>query len=649
MCGILGHFAFDRPIGADVDELHGQIDSLRHRGPDDGAWWHDGAFFLAHRRLAIIDLGCGRQPMASADGRLVVTFNGEIYNYIELREELRAAGHTFRTDSDTEVLLNGYDHWGCGLPERLKGMFAFGIADRRRGELFLARDRFGEKPLMYVERDRSVTFASELRPLTRLTFVERHIDETALRGYLCLNYVPGDATLIKSIRRLPPGCWRLYGARGLIAAQRYWSCPAPSEGGATRRPDEAVEELEHLLDRSVRIALRSDVPVGVFLSSGIDSSLVAMSALRHGRLSQAYCLAMPDRSYSEWDGAARIADRLGIPIVKAVLEPGALNDFLEIVEHADDPLADSSALAVFTLAKQAALGNKVVIGGDGGDELFGGYLTYQATLWHELAIARLPAPVRRALASIAPRLRTRETKVSMSYKLWRFLRAADLPSNVAHFTWNGTWLPKQADELRGTTDVIHPDVLHDLAIRHALPERPTVEQLQRADIAEYLPNDILAKADRMSMAHGLEVRSPFLDPDIAAFAMSLPASMKATLTGRTKPILRRLARKLYGAAHARRVKQGFSIPIHSWLRGPARDLVLDLLAPESVARLEVIDPGCVQRVVRDHFERKASYGFELWGLMVLVAWYRSRIEPARAPTVAPPPRRLEIPCAVAHS
>jgi asparagine synthase (glutamine-hydrolysing) len=218
----------------------------------------------------------------------------------------------------------------------------------------------------------------------------------------------------------------------------------------------------------------------------------------------------------------------GIPIVKAVLEPSALHDFLEIVEHADDPLADSSALAVFTLAKQAALGNKVVIGGDGGDELFGGYLTYQATLWHELAIARLPAPVRRALASIAPRLRTRETKVSMSHATVAVPALPRLAVERGALHLNADWLPKQADELRGTTDVIHPDVLHDLAIRHALPERPTVGQLQRADIAEYLPNDILAKADRMSMAHGLEVRSPFLDPDIAAFAMSLPASMKAT-------------------------------------------------------------------------------------------------------------------------
>ena len=649
MCGILGHFAFDRSIGADLDELRGQINSLRHRGPDDGAWWQDGEFFLAHRRLSIIDLGLGRQPMASADGRLVVTFNGEIYNYIELREELRSAGYTFRTDSDTEVLLNGYDRWGTDLPARLRGMFAFAIADRLRRQLFLARDRFGEKPLMYVERDHSVTFASELRPLTGLTFVERHIDETALRGYLCLNYVPGEATLITSVRRVSPGSWRLYGARGLITTERYWSLPAPTNGASLRLHD-AVEELEHLLDRSVRIALRSDVPVGVFLSSGIDSSLVAMSALRHGRLSQAYCLTMPDRSYSEWDGAARTAERLGIPVTKVVLEPSALSDFIAIVEHADDPLADSSALAVFTLARQAALGNKVVIGGDGGDELFGGYLTYPATVWHELVIARLPAPIRRALASIAPLLRTRETKVSMSYKLSRFLRAADLPSNVAHFTWNGTWLPRQAAELRRPADGRRFDVLHDLAMRHALPERPTLEQLQRADIAEYLPNDILAKADRMSMAHGLEVRSPFLDPDIAAFAMSLPSSMKMTLTGRTKPILRSLAKKLYGGAHARRVKQGFSIPIHSWLRGPARDLVLDLLAPGSIERLEVIDPEIVQRVVRDHFERKSSYGFELWGLMVLVAWHRSRIARSKtAAAPAPPPQRLEIPCAVAPS
>ena len=446
---------------------------------------------------------------------------------------------------------------------------------------------------------------------------------------------------------MSPGSWRLYGARGLVAASRYWTVPAAEHDLSSLTDQQGAEQLEHLLDQSVRIALRSDVPVGVFLSSGIDSSLIAMSAVRFGRLSHAYCLAMADRSYSEWTGAARTAGRLGIPISKVVLEPAALSDFLAVAEHADDPLADSSALAVFTLAKHAARQNKVVVGGDGGDELFGGYLTYKATLWHALTLARLPSSVRTAITWLAGRVRVRDTKVSTSYKMWRFLRAADLPSNVAHFTWNGTWLPQEAAALIPADDMRAARVLHDLAACHSLPETPTLEQLQRADIADYLSNDILAKADRMSMAHGLEVRSPFLDPDLAAFALSLPSRLKVGRTGRTKRILRSLAKKPYGLEHANATKQGFSIPVHSWLRGPARDLVIDLLSPASIDRIGAIDSAAVQGVVRAHLEGRRSYGFEIWGLMVFVAWYRARIASPRISSAAgSSPDRVQIPCAV---
>jgi asparagine synthase (glutamine-hydrolysing) len=647
VCGILGQFAFDRSTENDIGELRGQINSLRHRGPDDGAWWHDGPFFFGHRRLSIIDIASGRQPMASNDGRLVVTFNGEIYNYLELREELRSYGYRFQTDSDTEVLLQGYRHWGTDMPAKLKGMFAFAIADRLRRQLFLARDRFGEKPLLYVDQKGAVTFASEMRPLAALTFVERELDQSALRAYLCLNYVPGDATMVKAIRRVSPGSWRLYGSRGLVAASRYWNLPAGEHNLSGLTDQQAVDQLEHLLDQSVRIALRSDVPVGVFLSSGIDSSLIAESALRFGRLSHAYCLSMGDRSYSEWTGAERTAGRLGIPISKVVLEPAALSDFLAVAEHADDPLADSSALAVYTLAKHAARQNKVVIGGDGGDELFGGYLTYKATLWHEVTLARLPLSVRTAIARLAGRVRVRDTKVATSYKVWRFLRAADLPSNVAHFTWNGTWLPREAAALTQADGASTARVLHDLAASHSLPGTPTLEQLQRADIADYLSNDILAKTDRMSMAHGLEVRSPFLDVDLAAFALSLPSRLKAGKTGRTKRILRSLAKKSYGPKHAYAAKQGFSIPIHSWLRGPARELMVDLLSPASIDRIEAIDSAAVQAVVQAHLEGRRQYGFEVWGLMVFVAWYRARMaNPRMLNPNGASPDRVEIPCTV---
>jgi asparagine synthase (glutamine-hydrolysing) len=640
MCGILGRFSFDGQSRS-VDTLRRLVATLAHRGPDGAAWWADGPFFFGHRRLAIIDLAQGTQPMATDDGSLVVTFNGEIYNYLELRRELQAHGHAFRTQSDTEVLLYGYRQWGSGLPARLKGMFAFALADRPRRQLFVARDRFGEKPLFYVEASGSVSFASELRTLAAWPGVDRSLDEQALSGYLCLNYVPGDETLIRSIRRVAPATWRLYGEAGLVTTGRYWEPPTGDDDRSALTEDEVIARLEPLLDRAVALTLRSDVPVGVFLSGGIDSALVSRSAVRSGRLSRAYCLAFDEDSYSEWGRAQETARQLGVPITKVVLSSRALEDFLPIVEHADDPLADSSALAVWTLARDASRSNKVVLGGDGGDELFGGYLTYQATLWHERVTSHLPRALRRALHRSASPLPTSERKVSGSYKLRRFLRAMELAPSIAHFTWNGTWLPDEAAMLASGAALKGGAraSLSRLVERHRLPSRPTLRELQGVDVSEYLPNDILAKADRMTMAHGLELRAPFLEPELADFALRLPARFKTGLSGQPKRILRVLAARTYGIAAANARKQGFSIPVHAWLRGPARDLMCDLLSTSSVREIGALDPEAVQRVLGDHLSGRRSYGFELWGLMVLVAWHRRRV--ATAPSIPPEDDGLE--------
>jgi asparagine synthase (glutamine-hydrolysing) len=650
MCGILGQFAGDGRLQS-IDALSRLVGTLAHRGPDGTAWWSDGPFFFGHRRLAIIDLQQGAQPMATDEGALVVTFNGEIYNYVELRRELQAFGHVFRTQSDTEVLLHGYRQWGTGMPARLKGMFAFALADRQRDELLLARDRFGEKPLFYTERPGGVSFASELRTLASMPDASRRLDRDALAAYLCLNYVPGEATLVSSIRRVAPASWRLYGRGGLMAAERYWSPPV---AGAHDQPalteDEVLGRLEPLLDHAVALTLRSDVPVGVFLSGGIDSALVSRSAVRSGRLSRAYCLDVEEIGYSEWPAAQETAGQLGIPITRVALSARALEDFLPIVEHADDPLADSSALAVWTLARTASQYDKVVLGGDGGDEMFGGYLTYQATLWHERVTSRLPMVARRLLRRAGAALPVSEGKVTFSYRLWRYLRAMDLPPPVAHFTWNGTWLPGEAASLLADPDLKASarDALSRLAAAHHLPGRPTLGQLQAADASEYLPNDILAKSDRMTMAHGLELRSPLLEPELAEFALRLPARFKlarveaalpGARSGHSKYILRCLAARSYGVDLASARKQGFSIPVHAWLRGPARELTHDLLSPRSIEELGVLDAAAIRRVLDDHMSGRRSYGFELWGLMVLSAWHRARI--MSAPVVPQPDRALE--------
>jgi asparagine synthase (glutamine-hydrolysing) len=630
MCGIVGRFAWATAIEA--ERVEAVVDCLRHRGPDEGAVWMDSRFAFGHRRLSIIDLDSGQQPMGTEDGELVVTFNGEIYNHVELRRELERAGCRFRTNSDTEVLLHGYCVWGSDLPRRLVGMFAFAIADRVRGELFLARDPFGEKPLFYVDEPAAVTFASELRPLVAMGVTGRQIDAGALGAYLCLNYVPGDATLLAGVRRVPPASWRLYRSGGDISTGHYWS-PGPGREPVLEL-DGALEALGRHLDRAVRRALVSDVPVGIFLSGGMDSSLVAESAARQGRLTQAYCLDFAEQGFSEWPRAEVVARSLGIPLTRVRFAVDVARDFLRTVEHADDPLADSSALAVWTISQVAAKGHKVVLGGDGGDELFAGYLTYQASLLHAKISAGAPARLRRFLARLAPRLPTSEGKVSRSYQAMRFARALHLPTCEAHFSWNGTWLPQQASTLlQPEAASVAASALTALAQRHLLPSQPTLDELQRADLTEYLPNDILAKVDRMSMAHGLEVRAPFLQTALAEFALALPPSLRCASRGRPKRLLRELARRKYGALIADAPKQGFSIPVHRWLRGPLREMAEDLLSEASLRRIDELEPSTVRRVWSEHLAGR-SHGWEIWGLMVLSAWHRMRVQsrPSNPPT-----------------
>ena len=626
MCGLFGQYAWSRPLH-DPAALWRATQTLAHRGPDGGAFWCEDSFFFGHRRLSIIDIADGRQPMRSIDGRFVVIFNGEIYNYIELRRELEAMGHRFATRSDTEVLLAGFAAWGTELPRHLLGMFAFAIADRVQQELFIARDRFGEKPLFVREENGRVTFASELKALSSLPDADRSIDAAGLAAYLCINYVPGNATLIRSVRRLPAGHWRHY-RRGKIEEGEYWSaltCEAPKDIPATM--DAAADAVSDAIDRSVKIALRSDVPVALFLSGGIDSSLVAESAVRQGGLKDAFCIDFDDAGFSEWAGAKRVADRLGVKLNRVRVDSGMLEDFDAIVAHTDDPLADSSSLPVYSLARATSREFKVAISGDGGDELFAGYLTHRATQLQANAMSRLPRAIRTAMANLASALPVTRGKVSVSYKLKRFLRAADLSPEAAHFSWNGTWLPSQAAAMLSDSEAraAAANALDNLAHDNGLKGRMSLSALQRADIREYLANDILVKMDRMSMAHGLESRAPLLSPELAALGLALPDHLKTSRRG-GKLVLRHLASRRLGADVGYAPKQGFSIPIHHWLSGPGRALMLDKLSPAMIEATGVLDTKSVIAHRDAHLSGRESSGFELWGLMVLTEWCRRQRE-----------------------
>ncbi len=629
MCGIFGYVAWDQPMPP-AGHLHRVTNLLRHRGPDGGACWQEPGVFFGHRRLAIIDLATGLQPMAGADGRHVIIFNGEIYNYPELGDELRAAGATFRTSSDTEVILAGYAAWGVDVVERLEGMFAFGLYDRFERTLLLARDRFGEKPLLVAERDGQVAFASELAPLVSIGAAGREIDTDALGAYLCLNYVPGTHTMLRGVQRLAPAEWRLYGREGVRRRQQYWSIEAfhPAAAAGARTDEETLDDLQERLDRAAKFTLRSDVPVGLFLSGGVDSSIVAHSAARLGRLHTAFCVDFSARGFSEWPAASRVAKQLDVDLVRVPLDVNVLGEFLDVTSHLDDPLADSSAMAVWTIARAARERVKVVLSGDGGDELFGGYLTYAASRLHQRIRPLLPGVAWTALSRAADQLPVNDrAKVGFDYKLQRFLRAMPLDTREAHFTWNGTWMPEDAARLAasGEPGDAARHAIERLAGAHRLGTHPSIHDLQVADIREYLPNDILAKVDRATMAHGLESRAPLLNHRVAELALTLPERLRVGGSSRTKVALRRLCERHFGHEHAHAPKQGFSIPVHSWLREQGRPLVTSLLARDRVEALGLLNAPAVSRVLDEHLSGRRAFGWELWGLMVLVAWFDQRV------------------------
>jgi asparagine synthase (glutamine-hydrolysing) len=624
MCGIFGQFS-NGVLPNSIEDLCSATNYLRHRGPDDGSFWAENGIFFGHRRLSIIDSKLGAQPLASSDGRYVIIFNGEIYNYHALKLELESLGYKFSTNSDTEVIVAGYSLWSENICNKLIGMFAFAIFDRHKNSLFLSRDRFGEKPLYIQKLNTSITFSSEIGAFCQLASYSPTLNYSALKHYLCLNYVPGNQTLIESIERFPAATWRRY-SKTKIEEGSYWS-PTFNESQINLSYADAQIELRKLIDKSIRESLTSDVPVTLMLSGGIDSSILAESAARQKGVTQAYCLDVEGETYGEYPAASYVAKKLGLELIRIPFNEMAMSDFFSIANQLDDPLADSSAIAVWQVAKAVSKDYKVIIGGDGADELFGGYLTYPATLLHQKITRFFPAAILRSIAKISQYIPVSDKKVSASYKLKRFLRASAFSSNEAHFTWNGSWLPEDASRLltHCVAQANQVKAFSSFAGKIGILNNLSLLDLQMADLKNYLPNDILTKVDRTTMAFGLEARSPFLAPEIANFALSLPSQFRLGRGGQTKPLLRSLATNLFGENIGHAKKQGFSIPIHSWLRGIGLPIMNELLSEKALLDLPFLDYAVIREAKSAHLDHKEQIGFELWGLMVLVTWYRSRI------------------------
>ena len=616
MCGIAGFTHKNwRP---DAERIRDAAYSLVHRGPDQQGVWESDVVSLGAVRLKIIDLSGGDQPIVSDTGDAVIVFNGEIYNHAELRRELEGLGHRFHSRSDTEVVLHAFLKWDLDCFRRLRGMFAAALWQQSRRRLVLARDRMGIKPLYIHRRGEDLYFGSELKAILEHPEIERRIDRTGLAFYLSLNYVPCPHTLVAGLRKLAPGHW-LEWRDGAVTTGAYWRLRfAPR-----KRPlAEAKEELDFLLGESVREHLISDVPLGIWASGGIDSSTILHYAAQAApaRL-KTFSVSFRGRSFDESPYFREVARAYQTDHHEFDLNPERdLEDAIgELAYYSDEPGADAGALPVWYLSKMCRSQVTVALSGEGADELFGGYYTYLADSLVR-PLRRMPAFLRRGALKALELWPVSDDKISFEYKLKRFLAGSLLEPAAAHLFWNGTFSETDKEYLLAFDG--YPPLA---SLTRSLPEEAgRLDHLSRflwTDQRYYLPDDILYKCDRMSMAHSLEVRPPFLDHRIVEFAASLPIHLKVR-GSKLKFLLKELMRdKLPPAILARR-KEGFDIPAHDWLRGGLRPLLLETLAPEAVRRTGLFRAEAVEQAIQVHLDRRANLGYHLWGLLVLFLWMK---------------------------
>ena len=632
MCGIAGLVV--APGSAPPAPALGQAMTavIRHRGPDEGGLYHDDRALLGMRRLSIIDVSGSHQPIHSADGQVYLVFNGEIYNFRALRAGLQADGYSFRSQGDGEVILQAYLRDGERCFEQLDGMFAVAVWDRRTQTLVLARDRFGEKPLYYSHGNGRLLFGSELKSLLQAPECPREVDPDALRAYLAYGYVPCPLSMLRGVHKLPPGHWLRY-RHGAVELHPYWR-PRQTPKLALDE-HEAEERLAELLDRAVASRLVSDVPFGAFLSGGLDSSSVVALMARHLSMPvKTFTIGFREAAYSELDDARRVSRHLGTEHHELVVEPDAVSLMTTLAWHFDEPFADSSAVPTFLVSQLARQHVKMVLTGDGGDEMFGGYDRYLRLLRLErlgrmrgaaaavlgLAGAVLPDRRGRRLRQVGERLglpfaeRYLSGVALMRPALARSLNPA--AGGRAHYD-----LPCLAGDAAGPGAGASP-LDHAIAI----------------DLQSYLPDDILVKVDRMSMANSLETRAPFLGAELADFALRLPDSLRVR-GHHGKHLLRRVAARWLPPQVMSKPKQGFAIPLAQWLRGPLAPLAADTFASRAFRERGLVDPQVAIRLLAQHTRGHADHGEPLWQLLCLELWalrflddHPASLAPAAAPT-----------------
>lgn len=610
--------------GAARDWLPRMAAALQHRGPDAEGFWHDGVVGFAHRRLSVIDVSAaGRQPLGSEDGRIQVCYNGEIYNFADIRQTLEGKGHQFRSRTDTEVIAHAWEEWGPGAIGRFNGMFAFAVWDRDTRRLWLVRDRLGVKPLYYTEQQGRVVFGSELKAILSVPGLTRTLDPVALDAYLALNYVPGPRTIWKEIASLPPGHMLTASDEG-VTVEPYWDVRFGVDRLTSQ--DDAIARIRELCDDAVRLRLVSDVPLGAFLSGGLDSSaIVHFMRPRHDGPLHTFSVRFEEASFDEGPFAELVARRYDLQHHEVVCRASDVPDCLDrIVWHADNPIADISMVPMYRLSEATRRVVTVVLSGDGGDEVFGGYSIYHADrlarVWRSL-----PEWFRhRLVRPFVDALPASTSKMSVDYALRQFVAGAGKAPESAHYSWRTICTREERRSL------LRPDVQEEVP-RLSAPEAPflaaylasgardLLDRLFYVDLKTFLADSILPKVDRMTMAFGLEARTPWLDYRLVELGARIPPAWK--LRGLdTKWIFKQAMRGLVPDPIVRRTKAGFHAPLATWFRGPLQPLLRDALSPAALTVLPQLQPAAVQRLVDEHLSGRANHAFKLWGLVSLARW-----------------------------
>lgn len=621
MCGITGWINLD-PANSkshSEDVLHAMCETIVHRGPDSEGLWMDDTAALGMRRLSIIDLHTGDQPVFNADRTVIAMQNGELYNYREVRVELEKKGHKFTTQSDTEIIPHLYDEYGEDLVDHLNGMFAIALWDSRKKKLILARDRFGEKPLYYGAFGGKLLYASEPKAILAHPAVHAELDPEALRRYLSYDYIPAPRSIYKGIAKLPAG-HILTVEKGVIKTRCYWYLSF-SKNGHKPTIDEAAADLRGLLSDAVRMRLVSDVPLGILLSGGVDSSTVAAFAVRHATDKvKTFSIGFEEDSFDESKYARQVSEHLGTEHYEAKLSVETAADLIsDIGDWLDEPLSDGSLIPTYMLARFVRKHVTVALGGDGGDELFAGYPTYYG---HKVAAAYQVVPPLIRSAFIEPvvrRLPVSTRNLSFEFRAKRFVRSSSFDPIERHHSWFGSFT--RAEQARLLTGDQNGDIYAEARDMLAASDaRNTIEQMQLLDINFYMAEDILTKVDRAAMSVSLETRAPFLDPRIGQFAASLPVDYK--LRGRQgKYILKRAMTGMLPDNILHRSKKGFGIPIAEWLKGRLNPLMHDMLAERRLKEQGLFNPTYVSQLIAEHETGRASNHKQLWTLLVFQLWY----------------------------